>query len=152
MYAIRSYYDWRNHELYASFRKVAERALRQTSTADAPWTIIEGYDFRYRNLTLGKALLQALQHRLKTHDEPAPRSAVPPIVPHIDRINVIRNLDLSLALDKKEYEDELAHWQGKLNRLTRRRKFVITSYSIHYTKLYDPLLLLQFLKERVLLP
>jgi len=115
--------DWRNHELYASFRKVAERALRQTSTAEAPWTIIEGYDFRYRNLTLGNVLLQALQHRLKTHDEPAPKSAVPPIVPHIDRVNVIRNLDLSRSLDKKEYQDELAHWQGRLNRLTRRHKF-----------------------------
>jgi len=67
--------------------------------------------------------LQALQHRLKSHDEPAPQLAVPPIVPHIDRVNVIQNLDLSRSLDKKDYQDELAHWQGQLNRLTRRRKF-----------------------------
>ncbi|MGE4531489.1 MAG: hypothetical protein AB7C98_09220, partial [Acidithiobacillus sp.] len=55
--------DWRNHKHYGRFRQVAERALRQTSSAEAPWTIIEGYDARYRELTLGEALLRALRQR-----------------------------------------------------------------------------------------
>lgn len=115
--------DWRNHELYSNFHRVAERALRQTSSAEAPWIIIEGYDFRYRNLTLGQALLQALQHRQQADragDGPLP---VPPLVPRIDQVNVLRALDLSRSLEKKAYSEQLARWQGRLNRQSRRGQF-----------------------------
>jgi polyphosphate:AMP phosphotransferase len=116
--------DWRNLELYTKFHQVAERALRQTSSAEAPWTIIEGYDARYRELTLGQALSQALRQRLAVESVPPPPAVtVPPIVPRIDQVNVLRALDLSLDLDKKNYEEQLAHWQGKLNKLSRKKDF-----------------------------
>jgi polyphosphate:AMP phosphotransferase len=115
--------DWRNHEHYADFHRVAERALRQTSSAEAPWTIIEGYDFRYRNLTLGQALLQALRHGLKADQAGSWPLPVPPMVPRIDQVNVLRALDLSRSLEKKAYSEQLARWQGCLNRQSRRGKF-----------------------------
>ncbi|TRO82514.1 polyphosphate:AMP phosphotransferase [Trichloromonas acetexigens] len=116
--------DWRNHKHYGKFRQVAERALRQTSSAEAPWTIIEGYDARYRELTLGEALLQALRQRLAVETvPPQPAVTVPPLVPRIDELNVLRALDLSLDLDKKDYEEQLAQWQGKLNKLSRKKGF-----------------------------
>lgn len=116
--------DWRNHQNYGKFRQVAERALRQTSSAEAPWTIIEGYDARYRELTLGESLSRALRRRLAVETVP-PQAAVtvPPLVPRMDELNVLRALDLSLDLDKKEYEERLAHWQGKLNKLSRKKGF-----------------------------
>ncbi len=116
--------DWRNHKHYGRFRQVAERALRQTSSAEAPWTIIEGYDAHYRELTLGEALLRALRQRLVIDGTPPqPAVTVPPVVPRIDGLNVLRVLDLSLDLEKKEYEEQLAYWQGKLNKLSRKKGF-----------------------------
>jgi len=115
--------DWRNHELYSDFHRVAERALRQTSSAEAPWTIIEGYDFRYRNLTLGQALLKALQHRLQANQAGGGPLPLPPLVPRIDQVNVLRALDLSRSLEKKAYSEQLARWQGRLNRQSRRGQF-----------------------------
>ena len=115
--------DWRNHEHYPDIRKVAERALRQTSSAEAPWIVIEGRDFRYRNLTLGTTLLSALQHRLQEDLAEMPRTTIPPIQPRIDQLNLLRCLDLSQSLEKMAYEKQLAHWQGELNRLSRRGKF-----------------------------
>ena len=56
--------DWKRFKLYDKFRKVSEHALRATSTAEAPWIVIEGSDARYRNLTAGKILLEALRKRL----------------------------------------------------------------------------------------
>ena len=63
--------------------------LRETSTAEAPWTIVEGEDERYRHLTIGKVLLEAMSqstleragqlHRVQvlrrwcTHDEVSSR-------------------------------------------------------------------------------
>jgi polyphosphate:AMP phosphotransferase len=115
--------DWRNHELYPAIRRAAERALRKTSSAYAPWTVIEGYDFRYRNLTLGQELLQALQRRLQEDGEGGGTLAVPPLAPRLGPLNVIRALDLSLSLEKEAYPGQLARWQGRLNRASRRRRF-----------------------------
>src|SRR6185437_8400570 len=61
--------DWRHFALYDRFRRISERALRETSTAEAPWVVVEGSDPAYRSLTVGKAILSALRRRL---DEPAP--------------------------------------------------------------------------------
>ncbi len=116
--------DWRNHDHYERFHRVAERALRQTSSADAHWTIIEGYDFRYRNLTLATALLNALQKRLSTELlQQAVPLQIPPATPQQDSINVINALDLSAVLTKKKYRSQLLKWQGRLNKLSRKKKF-----------------------------
>ena len=70
--------DWERFKLYDKFRKVSEHALRATSTAEAPWIVVEGTDARYRNLTAGKILLEALRKRLKHPAQAAPAS-VPPL-------------------------------------------------------------------------
>ncbi|HCA26440.1 MAG TPA: polyphosphate:AMP phosphotransferase, partial [Betaproteobacteria bacterium] len=46
--------DWAHFKRYDQFRAVSEQTIRQTSTAEAPWIIVEGADARYRNLTVGK--------------------------------------------------------------------------------------------------
>lgn len=115
--------DWENHAHYDRLHKVAERALRQTSSAEAPWIIVEGHDARYRNLTVATVLLQALQHRLQDDQVRPPLSSTPPKIPLQDEVNVINALDLSHSLDKKEYSKQLLKWQGRLNQLTRKKKF-----------------------------
>ncbi|MGK2943209.1 MAG: polyphosphate:AMP phosphotransferase [Desulfuromonadales bacterium] len=115
--------DWDHHKHYAQFHRVAERALRQTSSTDAPWTIVEGYDFRYRNLTVANTLLQALLHRLQQPRTQVPSQQVPPETPANDEVNVINTLDLTQSLGKKEYRKALLKWQGRLNLLTRKKKF-----------------------------
>src|SRR5580700_3996867 len=62
--------DWKDHARYDRFREVSERALRETSTAEAPWTVIEATDARYRNLTVGRSLLDAMSNRLKRGKPP----------------------------------------------------------------------------------
>ena len=57
--------DWKNHARYERFRQVSERALRETNTAEAPWNVIEATDVRYRNLTVGRCLLDAMGQRLE---------------------------------------------------------------------------------------
>ena len=114
--------DWKHFEMYDTFRQVAERALRSTSTADAPWIVVEAADSRYQKLTVGKILLEKLRARL---DNPAPKAApviAPPPVP-LDGLNVLRALDLTKHMEKKDYEEELLTLQGRLNLLTRHRNF-----------------------------
>lgn len=114
--------DWKNFELYDIFHRVSERALRQTSTAAAPWVIVEGTDPRYRYLTVGKALLAALRKRLDNPVIPPP-PPVPPLLPVIDDKLLLRSLDFSQKLGKKEYDELLEKYQGKLNLLIREPRF-----------------------------
>lgn len=56
--------DWKNYELYDRFVGTAERMLMRTSTGEAPWTIVEGEDPRYREVTVATIIRDAVLKRL----------------------------------------------------------------------------------------
>jgi polyphosphate:AMP phosphotransferase len=115
--------DWEGFARYDRLRTWGERTVRKTSQAGAPWLVVEGQDPEYRELTVGRALLQALRSRL---DHPGPLSAppqVPALPPPIDGVRRLASLDLSGHIAKADYSDELARWQGKLAKLTRHSRF-----------------------------
>ena len=114
--------DWERFKLYDKFRKVSEQALRATSTSEAPWIVVEGSDARYRNLTTGKILLEALRKRLHHPAQIASANAAPLHAP-IDSLNVFDKLDMSQKLANKKFDSELEKYQGKLNLLTRDERF-----------------------------
>jgi len=115
--------DWQNFKRYDKFRKVSERMLRVTSTAESPWTIVEGTDPRYRYLTIGRTILDNLRQRLDAPEAPVHEGPVPPLVPAIDDLMLLRTLDMSKKLSKANYEEELEKYQGRLNLLTRHDDF-----------------------------
>jgi polyphosphate:AMP phosphotransferase len=100
---------------------VAERVLTDTSTGDAPWLIVDGSDIRYSSLTVGKHIFNRIQKQIaKRAAEKITKTALEPShhLP-VSQQNVLDSLDLSLNLDKKIYTQELALYQGKLNKLAR---------------------------------
>lgn len=115
--------SWDRLKTYDDLQEVAGHVLRVTNTAWAPWIIVDGTDDNYRDLRVGKALLDALEHRLAEVDVTPKVSVAPPITPRLDNRNVITALDLSLSLPEKKYELELAQWQGKLSELSRHKRF-----------------------------
>ncbi len=119
--------DWKYFRRYDRFARVAENFTRHTSTGECPWIVVSGADARYRSLMVGKTLLAALRERLD--EKPVKRlpDRNPPLVPPVDHLNVIRALDLTRAVSKKKYENELSQWQGKLALLTRHKRFKETS-------------------------
>jgi polyphosphate:AMP phosphotransferase len=119
--------DWKQFEHYDEFYATSEHVLRLTSTAAAPWIVIEGKQARFRDLTVGRTLLEAIRGRLA--DDARARKRKPsvaraaPLVRPIDRKDVLSELDLSPRISKKAYEAELERLQGKLNRLMRDDRF-----------------------------
>jgi polyphosphate:AMP phosphotransferase len=112
--------DLKQLKHYDEFRGLSEHLLRRTGTAEAPWTIVEAADRRYRDLTVTRTLLDAITARLEQAKAAPPRPA--PAVMHLQPppVNVLNNLDMALKLDKAEYEEKLTALQGELGLLTRR--------------------------------
>ena len=108
---------WRQ---YDQFVPVCAEALRETSTGEAPWHVIEGSDPEYRALTAGRLLLDALTARL---DGPAPilSPAAPPPEASIDHRNLLNTLDYGRTLSRPKYETQLARAQARFNQLTRHK-------------------------------
>ncbi|MCM8612510.1 polyphosphate:AMP phosphotransferase [Accumulibacter sp.] len=114
--------SWDRLKTYDKLQEVAGHLLRTTNTPWAPWIIVEGTDDRYRSLTVGKTILDALQKRLADKREQNSPVA-PPFAPRIDRLDVLSSLDMTQSLTKKEYETELATWQARLAELMRHPDF-----------------------------
>lgn len=109
-------------KMYDTFVSVAEKVLIETSTAKNPWLIVEGSDIRYSSLTVGQHILNKINSHIKAlqvkNNRPTPVYS-PPIL-HGNQPNILDSLDLSLSLDKKLYNEQLNHYQGKLNKLARQ--------------------------------
>jgi AMP-polyphosphate phosphotransferase len=110
--------DWEFTEKYDRFRKVSEHGLARTGSAEAPWTVIEAADLRYRDLTAGETVLAALRDALKRAALPEP--ALVPDRPKPPKLSVLSRLDLEKSLDSKEYERKLDKQQARIAELTRR--------------------------------
>ena len=120
--------DWKHHALYSKFRRAASRALRQTSTAQAPWTIVEAGDPHHRDSTIVRHLITTFgrhvgsaqaQGAADKPDGAATRVSLPVLasVPGESK-TVLDTLDLTLSLDKATYDDRLTKAQARLNRLS----------------------------------
>ena len=114
--------DWEAYKLYAKRHDVWEHLLRETSTGYAPWYVVEGADARYRSLTVGKILLDALRGALERKE--SPRHAITPTAPSVvDNVKLIRDLDLAQRLSDKAYDRALEKQQGRLAKLARHKRF-----------------------------
>jgi polyphosphate kinase 2 (PPK2 family) len=110
--------------MYDRFARVSEETLRETSTANAPWIVVEGSDPEYRAVTVGKTILEAMKKRLSAPPERrVAKSRAAPFVRSVDKLHVLRRMDLTQALEKERYQKRLEKFQRRLALATRNPKF-----------------------------
>lgn len=111
--------DWKHHERYGEVRRICERVLRESSTGEAPWFVIEATDPRYRNLTAVRHVADAIERRLQLVTPPEP----PRPQAHIDDPEtILDSMDLSRTLHKREYGKVLQRRQARLHELARKAR------------------------------
>ncbi len=113
--------DKEHLKMYDSFVNTAENVLQETSTSQNPWLIVEGSDIRYSSLTVGQHILDKINAHIHARQLAANTPPPQPIARtlHGNQPILLDALDLSLELDKKQYNEQLNHYQGKLNKLAR---------------------------------
>jgi polyphosphate:AMP phosphotransferase len=115
--------DWDAYKLYSKRHDLWEHLLRETSTGYAPWYVVEGADERYRYLTVGRILLDALRETLARKASALTHAVTPNAPSVIDNVKLLRDLDLSKRLTEKRYERALEREQGRLAKLVRHKRF-----------------------------
>src|SRR5437667_2566293 len=113
--------DYHLARKYQRLRPLWEEMLRETSTAEAPWTIVEGEDERYRHLTVGKVLLDAIAHA--PSERPRRPHAAGPTPSVVDNVRFLRDLNLTQQLSRAQYDVQLVKWQTRLAALTQHKRF-----------------------------
>ncbi|HSO36332.1 MAG TPA: polyphosphate:AMP phosphotransferase [Labilithrix sp.] len=127
--------DWDNHAQYDKFAVVCERVLRETSTGDAPWVVIDGSNPNYRAITAAKTLLGAIGGRLaeataaSAEEKRAAKrkrtgtgdssTAAAPVFETVDTSLILRDLPFKERLSKEKYETKIVKTQGRLAKLSR---------------------------------
>ncbi|MGE8439362.1 MAG: polyphosphate:AMP phosphotransferase [Pseudomonas palmensis] len=113
--------DWQQSQTYDRFVRFGERVLRRTSRDYAPWHIIEGVDPNYRSLAVGKILLEGLQNALKAKTL-GRQTNIAPLGESIDGRSLLGSLDMTLRLDKNDYQEQLIVEQARLAGLLRDKR------------------------------
>jgi polyphosphate:AMP phosphotransferase len=114
--------DWQQSKTYDKFVRVGERLLRRTSRDYAPWYVVEGVDEYYRSLTVGRILLDGLQAALKAQERRLPHPHAAPLTSSLDERGLLDSLDMSQALDKDSYNEQLVSEQARLSSLMRDKR------------------------------
>ena len=112
--------DWKHHKLYGKFTRTAERVIRQTDTEKAPWFVVEAEDWRYRNLSVGRILLESIQARLEKPGRVAPsktKVSAPARAAPRDLVTILDRVDLTRTISEEEYKKRLAKYQARLSPL-----------------------------------
>jgi polyphosphate:AMP phosphotransferase len=110
-------HEWQRLELYDDFRRASERAVRETSTALAPWSVIEATDARYRDVEAARALLGALERSLSA---PRPERHVVPEDSSSNPHTLLDSLDFASRVPKDEYDRRVPALQARLNQLASK--------------------------------
>lgn len=105
---------------YDAAKKAAEELIRATDQGHSPWYLVEAEDARYRDLTVGRTLLDAMQRRLTLTgpDRRSPRlhNALAPQAPAAER-TVLDCIDLSQSLSAAAYRKRRNQLRVRLNEL-----------------------------------
>ena len=127
--------DWEHWQMYDKFMIAAERTLLKTSTGVSPWKIVEGYDERYRSVTVANIIKSAIEHRLEGRDDGAGTVESTVLEEVVDAsedqtaeteaegpVTILSRLDMSQSLSKSDYNDKLHRYQAQLNQLQQEAR------------------------------
>ena len=103
---------------YEVFVGAADAMIRGTDTSFAPWHLVEATQARYRDLTAGQLLLDAMDARLNQARTAVRRAPVEKTPARRGGATVLDTVDLSRQLGRKAYGERLPKLQAELNRLT----------------------------------
>jgi AMP-polyphosphate phosphotransferase len=110
-------YNRKHLRWHGRFVAAAEEVIRRTDTGTARWHLVEATQSRYRDLTTGRLVLEALRAGVDRQAKAPPPSRRKPAPERRPSVTVLDRVDLDQQLTSEVYGAELKKLQVKLNRL-----------------------------------
>jgi polyphosphate:AMP phosphotransferase len=107
---------------YQEFAESSEHAIRMTDQGIAPWHLVEAVDKRYRDITVGRILLNAIEKRLERKNQTVKTVDVVMDKPEAGSKTILDHVDLTKTVSKEEYQEKLEKYQRKLYQLAWRAR------------------------------
>jgi len=105
---------------YKDFSKSSELAIRMTDLGVSPWYLVEATDKRYRDITVGRILLNAIEKRLgqeAPQNNEVKTTEILTAATKESEVTILDHVDLTRSLTKKSYQQQLEKYQRKLYKL-----------------------------------
>lgn len=118
----------RRHKKYAEYHQAVEDMLRETSTSYAPWTIVPATDENFADVMVAETLHAALKAALGGAERAVPST----VISAPRRTSPLDRVDLSVTIERKEYDKVLPKVQTELRRLQHQCYFERTPVIIVY--------------------
>lgn len=110
--------EWRQYHRRRPWAQAAEEMLERTSSAEAPWIIVEATHLRFARTKIFQKLSEAIEEAVQA------RQAVPKPLPQaesvesvVDQPTLLSRIDLSQSLSREDYDRKIAKQQDRLFRL-----------------------------------
>ncbi len=112
-------YDRKSAEDYESLVKAGGRAITLTDRVDAPWTIIDACDATFRNVSVARTVIAAIEHAVEKKKNETARQPAGDETQNTG-LSALDAVDLSRTCDQGAYKKELAQLQADIFDLTYR--------------------------------
>jgi len=111
--------DWQWYDIYDDCLPHIDRLIEATDEEDRPWRVLDSSNPVLRDYQFANSVQQAVQSRLDETPKPTPPSVRSRRKTYDDQL---ANVDLEQSVPKPEYVEQLADYQGRLARLTRKAR------------------------------
>jgi len=109
--------EWQQNKKYDEWVEAVEEMLQRTSTAHAPWTIVESTDRRFAWIKVIETIIASIDRALALKAKEPDDAPPPSPVRRADGKTILDHVDLSLSLERPEYSQQLKAYQKRLFRL-----------------------------------
>jgi polyphosphate kinase 2 (PPK2 family) len=112
--------EWRHHRNYHKWLEAAEEMLQRTGVAYAPWTVVEATQGRFARVKVFETVLRTVEQELdrrKKRPKIKPRPMPEPADSPTDNQSILDRVDLTLSLNREDYDERLAKLQKKIFQL-----------------------------------
>ena len=112
--------EWKQHREYDKWLEAIEEMLERTSTACAPWTIVEATQGRYARMKVFDTVITAVESELERRESKhkvKPEPMAEPEPSPTRQQTILDRADMTLSLERDEYDEQRAKLQKRLFRL-----------------------------------
>ncbi|MCX7044647.1 MAG: phosphate--AMP phosphotransferase [Candidatus Sumerlaeota bacterium] len=109
--------EWKQHRNYEKWSAAVEETIERTSSARAPWTLVEATQARYVRIKVYETIIETVQAEIERRaagPKPARKPMAEPKKSPAGNKGILDRLDMSVTMEREEYDRRIDELQKRL--------------------------------------